>query len=72
MGAHIEEKEDGLVIKGPTKLRGAEVESYGDHRIAMTLAIAGLIADGETKVNNIDCVNTSFPGFLEKIAQLSL
>jgi 3-phosphoshikimate 1-carboxyvinyltransferase len=72
MGANIEEKEDGLVIKGPTKLKGAVVESYGDHRIAMTLAAAGLIAEGETTVIDTGCVNTSFPGFLEKIAEISL
>jgi 3-phosphoshikimate 1-carboxyvinyltransferase len=71
MGADIEEKDDGLIIKGPSKLKGAEVESYGDHRIAMTLAIAGLIAEGETIINNVDCVNTSFPGFLKKIEELS-
>ena len=71
MGADIEEKEDGLVIKGPSRLKGAEVESYGDHRIAMTLAVAGLIAEGETKIDNVDCVNTSFPGFLDKIKAIS-
>ena len=71
MGADIEEKDDGLVIKGPTKLKGAVVESYGDHRIAMTLAIAGLIAEGETIINNVDCVETSFPGFMKKIEELS-
>ena len=63
MGAKIEEKKDGLVIHGPTKLKGAVLESYGDHRIAMTLAVAGLIAEGETKIRNVECVETSFPGF---------
>jgi len=72
MGASIEEKEDGLVIRGHTKLKGAVVESYGDHRIAMTLAVAGLVAEGETIIRNIDCVNTSFPGFLDKIAEISI
>ena len=63
MGAKIEEKKDGLIIHGPTKLKGAALESYGDHRIAMTLAVAGLIAEGETKIRNVECVETSFPGF---------
>jgi 3-phosphoshikimate 1-carboxyvinyltransferase len=71
MGADIEEKEDGLIIKGPVKLRGASVESYGDHRVAMTLAAAGLIAEGETRIAGADCVATSFPGFMEKIAELT-
>lgn len=72
MGARIREKEDGLVIEGPTPLFGREVESYGDHRIAMTLAIAGLIAKGDTKVKNTSCVDTSFPGFLFELQKLSL
>ena len=67
----IEEKEDGLIIRGPVKLKGAEVESYGDHRIAMTLAVAGLIAEGETLIKDVDCVNTSFPGFMEKLKGLT-
>jgi 3-phosphoshikimate 1-carboxyvinyltransferase len=64
MGAHIEEQKDGLRIYGPTPLHGADTESYGDHRIAMTLAVAGLIADGTTHIRNTECVDTSFPGFL--------
>lgn len=70
MGACIRENEDGLIIEGPTPLHGAEVESHGDHRIAMTLAVAGLIASGETIVKDIDCVNTSFPGFIEQLQKL--
>jgi 5-enolpyruvylshikimate-3-phosphate synthase len=63
MGADIREEKDGLVINGPTPLKGAEVESCGDHRIAMTLAVAGLVAKGPTKIRNVECVDTSFPGF---------
>jgi 3-phosphoshikimate 1-carboxyvinyltransferase len=64
MGARIECLPDGLRIEGPTPLHGAEVESHGDHRIAMTLAIAGLVAHrGETVVRNVECVQTSFPDF---------
>lgn len=63
MGAKIEEMEDGMIIYGPTKLKGANVQSYGDHRIAMSLAIAGLVAEGETTIENTDCIETSFPGF---------
>jgi len=63
MGAQIDPMPDGLRIQGPTPLHGAEVQSYGDHRIAMTLAVAGLIARGETVVHNVECVQTSFPEF---------
>jgi 3-phosphoshikimate 1-carboxyvinyltransferase len=63
MGAVIEELEDGLKITGPTKLKGARVESHGDHRIAMALAVAGLVAAGPTVIDNTACIETSFPGF---------
>ena len=66
LGAEIEELEDGLRIPGPQKLKGALLQSYGDHRIAMSMAIAGLIAEGTTTIENTDCIETSFPGF-EKI-----
>lgn len=65
MGGKIEELEDGLIIEGPTLLRGAKVRSYGDHRIAMTLFIAGLIAGGETDIDEFDCVDVSYPDFLK-------
>ncbi len=63
LGAVVEELEDGLRIPGPQKLKGSVVQSYGDHRIAMSLAVAGLIAEGETIIENTDCIETSFPGF---------
>ena len=70
MGADIEETKDGLIITGPVKLRGAEVDSHDDHRIAMMLSIAGLIAEGETKIKNAQCVSISFPDFKEKLIRL--
>ena len=63
MGADISELDDGMVINGPIKLKGAKVTSYGDHRIGMMLAVAGLIADGKTEIENTGCIETSFPGF---------
>jgi len=71
MGAQIEEKEDGMIIKGVGKLEGAQCQSHGDHRIAMALAVAGLCARGKTEILDSGCIATSFPGFqktLEKIA----
>jgi len=71
MGAKIEEREDGMLIQGTGKLEGAEVDSWGDHRIAMALAIAGICARGKTRIKNAGCIDVSFPGFqstLKKVA----
>ncbi len=70
MGAHIEEREDGWVIEGPTRLQGTLVKSYGDHRVAMTLILAGMIAEGETEIDSIDCISKSFPSFLQTLSTL--
>ena len=73
MGGQLSETEDGLEITGGVPLRGARVSSYGDHRIAMAFAIAGLFAEGETIVEDVDCVATSYPEFyqtLEKLTQI--
>jgi 3-phosphoshikimate 1-carboxyvinyltransferase len=72
MGVELEEFEDGLSISGRSDLKGAVLESYGDHRIAMAMAIAGLIADGTTTINGVSSVNISFPGFFEIIRSLTL
>jgi len=72
MGAQLECLPDGLRIQGPTPLHGAEVHSHGDHRVAMTLAIAGLVAQkGETIIHEVDCVKTSFPDFEQALATLT-
>jgi 3-phosphoshikimate 1-carboxyvinyltransferase len=64
LGAQIEEREDGMIISGETQLKGAHVTSpHGDHRIAMTLMVAGLIAEGETVIENADAIASSFPNF---------
>ncbi|MBL0058888.1 MAG: 3-phosphoshikimate 1-carboxyvinyltransferase [Elusimicrobia bacterium] len=70
MGAQIEELTDGLRITGPTPLRGAVLDSAGDHRLAMTFAIAGLIARGETQIADADCVDISFPTFWRDLESL--
>lgn len=71
MGARIEEQEDGLIIEGPTRLKGAEVQSFNDHRLAMTLIIAALIAEGETSVDNLDCIQISYPEFWQHLKAIS-
>jgi len=63
MGTQVIEMSDGLEIHGPAPLRGARVASFGDHRIAMAFAIAGLFADGETIVQDAECIRESYPGF---------
>jgi 3-phosphoshikimate 1-carboxyvinyltransferase len=67
MGSQVVELKDGLEIHGRPSLRGARVASFGDHRIAMAFAIAGLHADGETVVQDVDCVRESYPGFEEAL-----
>jgi 3-phosphoshikimate 1-carboxyvinyltransferase len=62
MGATVEERPDGLLI-GQSELNGAVVDSFGDHRIAMAFAVAGLLAAGETEICGAECVDISFPGF---------
>src|SRR5437588_1874176 len=63
MGAQVIELNDGLEIQGGAPLRGARVASFGDHRIAMAFAIAGMFAEGETIVQDVECVRESYPGF---------
>ncbi|MGA2090289.1 MAG: 3-phosphoshikimate 1-carboxyvinyltransferase [Endomicrobiales bacterium] len=70
MGARIDERPDGMMIHGPVKLHGAHVTSYGDHRVAMTLAVAGCIATGQTVIDDTECVDTSFPGFIDTLKRL--
>ncbi len=65
LGARIEERPDGFCIEGPTQLHGAIVDSHGDHRLAMSLAVAGLIAEGETTITNAEAYRESFPNFVE-------
>ncbi|MUV37848.1 3-phosphoshikimate 1-carboxyvinyltransferase [Lentibacillus sp. JNUCC-1] len=70
MGAHVEPTDDGMIIHGPTPLKGTTVNSHGDHRIGMMLAIAGCIAEGETVVENSEAIHVSFPDFFERLEGL--
>ncbi len=71
MGAQVVEMDDGLEIHGRAQLRGARLSSFGDHRIAMAFAVAGMFADGETVIQDVDCVATSYPGFHKKLSELA-
>ncbi|HEU0005144.1 MAG TPA: 3-phosphoshikimate 1-carboxyvinyltransferase, partial [Terriglobia bacterium] len=70
MGAQVEEFEDGLAISGRQRLHGAVINTYGDHRIAMAFAVAGLVAEGETVIEGAECAGVSFPGFFEVLERL--
>ncbi|MEP6808871.1 MAG: 3-phosphoshikimate 1-carboxyvinyltransferase [Chthoniobacterales bacterium] len=70
MGAQVIELNDGLEIHGRGSLRGARVASFGDHRIAMAFAIAGLFADGETIVQDAQCVHESYPDFAKALDEI--
>lgn len=69
MGANVEALEDGLRIQGPTPLTGAPVQAASDHRVAMSLAVAGLIAEGETRIEGGHWAAVSFPQFFPLLAQ---
>jgi 3-phosphoshikimate 1-carboxyvinyltransferase len=72
LGARIEPRPDGFIVKGQTPLHGATVDSHGDHRLAMALAVAGLLAEGETVVQNTTCIDDSFPGFIELMQEMGV
>ena len=71
MGADITPTDDGMIIRGGAPIHGATINSYKDHRIAMSFAVAALAADGETTILDGDCVNISYPGFYDDLALLS-
>ena len=70
MGADVTETDDGMIIHGGKPLHGAVIDSRLDHRIAMTFAVAGALADGETEILGAECVNISYPQFYEDFARL--
>jgi 3-phosphoshikimate 1-carboxyvinyltransferase len=67
MGAEVEERPDGMRIPGGQHLHGAELDSFGDHRIAMAFAVAALRADGETTIHGADAAGVSYPRFFEEL-----
>ncbi len=71
MGAQIEERDDGLRVPGGQKLHGAEIDSLGDHRIAMAFAVAALRAQGDTLIRGADSARISFPGFFDLLQRVA-
>ena len=70
-GVQVDERDDGMEIEGGATLHGAEVGSFGDHRIAMAFAILASFAEGPSFIRDTDCVNTSYPGFYEALRRLA-
>lgn len=70
MGAEVEEFDDGLAVSGPVTLRGAVIDSAGDHRIAMAFAVAGLLAGEDVEIEGWECARISYPSFLQDISEL--
>lgn len=70
LGANIEEKDDGMIIKGPTPLTGGKIKSYGDHRLAMMGAIASLICKDTVTIDDVDVIDISYPSFLDDLHRI--
>jgi len=70
MGVEIDELDDGMVIKGVVESGDVELESYGDHRIAMALAVAGMASSGVTVINDAECAAVTYPDFVEDFKRL--
>jgi len=71
MGVKVGELDDGMAIDGVNSLEGAEIDTYGDYRIAMAFAVAGLIAKGQTVIKDAECVEAIYPGFWDEIDRIS-
>ena len=71
LGANIEELEDGMIIKGKSKLNGGKIKTFKDHRIAMAFSTLNLISDEKIKLDDEDCINVSFPGYFDLIKSLT-
>jgi len=72
MGANIETTEGGMIIRGPTALRGTSLYAFGDHRIAMACTIAGLLATGPSQISGSEWAGISYPGFYETLGAITL
>lgn len=71
LGVDVEERDDGMIIEGRGRLTGASVQSAGDHRVAMSLAVAGLSADGGVAIDDTACADISFPGFFDLLERIA-
>jgi 3-phosphoshikimate 1-carboxyvinyltransferase len=72
LGANVKETQGGLLVSGPSVLTGGNVDSHGDHRIAMALAVAALCASDTVTIRNAQCVSKSYPTFFDDLRSLSV
>jgi 3-phosphoshikimate 1-carboxyvinyltransferase len=72
MGVAVEEFPDGMKIEGTRKWKGTDCETHADHRVAMAMTVAGLLAEGGNRIDDEECINTSFPGFMNLLAGLTV
>jgi 3-phosphoshikimate 1-carboxyvinyltransferase len=72
LGVDVEEREDGMTILGGCRLKGGAIRSHGDHRVAMSFAIAALCSDGGVALDDADCVDISFPSFFDLLGKICL
>lgn len=70
LGVEVEEREEGMRIEGRKRLKGAKLKSYGDHRVAMSLAVAGLFSEGGVEIDDAACADISYPGYFDLLEQL--
>ena len=70
MGGRMSVDHDRIVIDGVAKLKGARLKSYGDHRTCMSMTIAALCAEGTSSIDDVECVNKSFPGFFKLLESI--
>lgn len=70
LGGEIEQVNDKVIVKGPRKFKGANLDCHGDHRVMMALTVAALISEGETRIHGIECVNKSYPNFIQDLISL--
>jgi prepilin-type N-terminal cleavage/methylation domain-containing protein len=70
LGADVTEYDDGLSVAGPTQLSGGDVSAFGDHRMAMAMAVAGLFTEGDVKIDDPSVADVSYPGFFEDLRSL--
>ncbi len=70
LGAEVQPTEDGMIVAGGGELLGTAVESYGDHRLAMAMAVASLVAEGTTSIADAACADVSYPSFWAHLEQL--
>jgi 3-phosphoshikimate 1-carboxyvinyltransferase len=71
LGVKVVEKPDGMIVEGPARICGGEVESFGDHRIAMAMSVLALGAGESVRINDVDCVATSYPDFWKHMNKLA-